>query len=292
MYNQLSIKSYLKFIFFTFTITGSTVAGLPTQAATFQTEGLFSISQLSHVPQFTKINDNRKLELKSSPTSLALGRLTGDAIFFNQPSFDLECSSSIFTQELSTPAACITSSSQVEVQGTDYFALAKNNPSALGSFNIASGETLSFDFTAFLALQTQADDLKEKSFGTFGAISLELYTLAGNGELNLLDSFAISGNLDSPGKNDFLLTSQASENLNIFKSDRATNFGDSEEFAAALVQGSYARFFDTDTTAIVVVSNKNQIAIIPESSSRLTLLMFGFFGSVAIALRFKKNESK
>jgi hypothetical protein len=283
-------KNHL-FLLFTSVVAGSTFVGLPSYAATFKSEGLLAISGISQTSQFVKTQVINNSIIRSGSNSFAGELVLAEPIFFAQPSFSLECSSSLFVQTLPTPAACNSSSSQVEVGGIDYFVQSQVNSIALGGFNLASGETFSFDFSTFLYLETQTEDLNARSFSTFGSLSLELYSLS-ESRLNLLDSFTLFGNLDSRGNNDFLKTSQENNNIEISDFDSLSSLGGDNESTIALATGSYSRVFDEDTTLILVANNKNHIATIPESSNRFSIILLGLCGSVAIVLGLTKNNSK
>lgn len=279
------------FFIFTPIITFSNLVALPSNAAIFQSEGVLSFSNLNQIPTALETSRNTDVVLRARNNSIAIGEAFADNIIFSQPlSSLLPCES----QLLVTPAACNITTSQIEVQGSDYFASAISQATVLGGLTIASGETFSFDFSALLSLQTQADDLMAKSFSTSGELSLKLYTLSEdttNPSIQLLDSLTLFGNLNTLGNGDRLELVKSSDRFQFSKINTSSLFGGTDESAKALIKGSYSRFFEQDATLILVGENTTQIAIIPESSSRLTVLIFGLFGSVAIGLS-KKNESK
>ena len=125
-----------------------------------------------------------------------------------------------------------------------------------------------------LELKTASDNLNSERARAWGEVSFELYD---SSKKTLIDSFSIFGQLNTLGGNDFLTVSPASQYIT-FENTVETDFEGNEEFAQAVVEGTYSRAFDSPMQE--TKKNKVKVQATPESSSQFAILVFGLAGIV------------
>jgi hypothetical protein len=70
-------------------------------------------------------------------------------------------------------------------------------------FDVGAGETFPFNFSTFLYLVTFADHLSKESENTFGQVAFQIYQNSDD-SATFLDTFFVTGNLNSSGNSIFL----------------------------------------------------------------------------------------
>ncbi len=253
-------------------IASSILAASPSQAATFAfSEGDVEFTKFSQSPLTvgTEADTNTLTIVKDG---------AANAFADAQANF------------LVAPAKAFNSSfSKTFGAGIDYLGLAESEATVLGNFVVEPGTPFSFDFTAFLNLETFIDGLPRENATASGDISLFLID-TDNG--SILDAFSLVGNLTTKGDDDYLIAFSESENFTLSNPFKDYNFGGKQEFATAYLQGVFQRSFDSQTNLSLVEVKRNQaraIATVPEPSSSLALLFCG--GVIGVALKGRRKET-
>lgn len=247
-------------------VTSSILAASPSLAATFaSSEGGFQLDNLSHSPMAVSTLAEAK-SVALAPNSQVIAEAEATALFLDVP-------------DAPSPVAGNENRSVVFGEGSNnYLGLAESFSAVIAyDFVIEAGETFSFDFSAFLGLDTSIDDPAFERASASGEVIFELYDSTDTDNLHLLDFFAFSGNIATPGSADFIdFTNSA--NVEIASATSTTAFGGTEESAVAGVEGEYSRHFDSLTYLTLVESKTNKAKAVvqtPESSSLVGLLAFG-----------------
>jgi len=191
-------------------------------------------------------------------------------------------------------AANANNSSKSEAGGTgsNFFALGESTARVIGDFFIEAGETFSFDFLLDFELETSIDNNLDESANAQGNVSFFIFETIAEDTPILLDFFGVSGNLETPGDNDFFGFTQniAASNFTIIDSLVDESFGGNEEYVSAFFDGSYQRTFDGNQTRnirlVEVKANSAQVQSTPEPS---TTIAFLFFGALGVATRLKSK---
>jgi hypothetical protein len=150
--------------------------------------------------------------------------------------------------------------------------------SEVGGFNflINDQETFTFDFGAFLNLQTYIDNVPEKAIASSN-ISFLLFDSTDQNQWNILDYFQLSGGLASSPNTDYL----AIENSQAFSySDPALSMllADSHKLASIQVGGSYSRSFSgARYLSLVEFKNTQAKVAVPVPASLFGGVCFGLF---------------
>jgi hypothetical protein len=251
------------FTFVTPLVTGLAITTSPAIAATFaSSEAKVNLDNFSHTP--TDISTLTDTQVTAITTN---GNVRADA----------EAEANFTANPFGTTEANNYSWSQTEGDGRRYVGLAQSFAAIIGyDFIIEAGDTFEFDFMGFLDLETSIDNLPGEYATAEGMISLELYDSTNPANWVLLDSFGLSGILDTLGESD-TLDYQKTGNFTSNLSDTSwdTDFGGQEELAKAVIDGSYSKTFDSLTKLILVEAKTNQAQVqaVPESSSLLGLLV-------------------
>ncbi len=251
------------FTFVTPLVTGLAITTSPAIAATFaSSEAKVNLDNFSHTP--TDISTLTDTQVTAITTN---GNVRADA----------EAEANFTANPFGTTEANNYSWSQTEGDGRRYVGLAQSFAAIIGyDFIIEAGDTFEFDFMGFLDLETSIDNLPGEYATAEGMISLELYDSTNPANWVLLDSFGLSGILDTLGESD-TLDYQKTDNFTSNLSDTSwdTDFGGQEELAKAVIDGSYSKTFDSLTKLILVEAKTNQAQVqaVPESSSLLGLLV-------------------
>ncbi|HEY9651317.1 MAG TPA: hypothetical protein V6C95_11690 [Coleofasciculaceae cyanobacterium] len=266
-FNQELIKGL--FLFATPLVTSSVFATSPGFAATFAvSESKVNIGNFSHNPLgISTLTD-------TDTTAISLeddGQVQADAN-----------AKAIFTTEPPT-RAYNTSLSTAKGTGNSYLGGATSLAAVIGyDFIVGSGEAFSFDFNAFLKLETSIDNPKTERANTDGQISFELYDSSDPNQANwfLLDLFTLSGGLATKKGGDYLYS--GNNNYITYNPNETyfnTTFGGTQESAEASATGRYSRTFDSLIKLTLVEAKTNRVSVkasvqTPESSSLLGLLLF------------------
>jgi hypothetical protein len=251
------------FTFVTPLVTGLALTTSPAIAATFaSSEAKVNLDNFSHAPtDISTLTDTQVIAIATN------GNVTADA----------EAEANFTANPFGTTEANNYSWSQTEGDGRRYVGLAESFAAIIGyDFIIEAGDTFDFDFMGFLDLETSMDNLPGEYATAEGMISLDLYDTTNPGNWLLLDSFELSGILDTLGESDDL-DYQFSDNFTLNPSNTAlnTDFGGQEELAEAVIDGSYSKTFNSLTKLMLVEAkiNQAQVQAVPESSSLLGLLV-------------------
>lgn len=267
-------------LFVTPLVASSMIAISPSWGATFaSSEARVNIDGFSHVP--LGINTLTDTQTEAITTN---GEVVAEAN-----------ASANFIASLFQTEAENLSFSQANGEGKSYFGLAQSQAGIIGyNFFVEAGETFSFDFQAFLDIETSIDISQSESASANGEIFFQLYDSSNITNWQPLESLTIYGSLITPGKGD-LLSSKKSQNFTYNPSETAfqTSFGGKQESAEASVTGSFSRLFNNSTYLTLVEIKTNQANVnaipVPESSNMLALLLFGLssFGYRVRSLKFR-----
>jgi len=195
----------------------------------------------------------------------------------------------IFT--VNNPIGYNASSSFVAGDFGYYLGTAQSEVTLQGVFDIEAGSNFSFDFFGNLALETSIDNPFQESARASGDVLFALIDTSNN---QTLDFFSLEGNVNTPGDNDFIVYNKSE---NVFLQDNVTitdfDFGGNEEFAEAIIFGSYKRYFATDTTlALVEVKRTKAVASVPEPSTSPALFIatLTLFSCCGLMVKSKSNQ--
>ena len=270
MRHKLDFTKHL-LLFATPLATSCAIAVSPSFAATlsFSAAGL-GINNLSHKPLETSTFTNAQT-LAITEDGLVAANATASAVFQVYPS-------------LKPSLAYNLSTSIAFGEGSSYFGLSQSVAAIAGyDFGVKSGETFSFDFAGFLALQTSIDNPRSERASARGSISLQLYDSSDKENWKPLDFFTISGLLNTSGSGDYF---GYSHSQNIAFNPAFTSFGGAfggrqESFAASLF-GNFSRTFNTSTNLTLLEVKENQVTVesepVPEPSSIIASLLFFLTG--------------
>ncbi|AOY78563.1 hypothetical protein BJP36_00375 [Moorena producens JHB] len=265
-------KTIAKKLLLLATVTGSVLAAAPSLAATFAlSKGSFDLRNFSTDP----------LEVVTLAEADTFVISSGGEVIAEANA------ESTFTPDSPDPLkrARNKSLSTAEGEGSNYRGVAESFAGLIGyNFFVDAGETFSFDFNGFLDLITLIDNPPAESASAEGTVTLELYH--SNDLSTPIDFFTLSGNLETLGYDDFLVSAHSD---NVFADNDFTKlFGGTEEFALADVQGYYERTFETATYLTLVEAKTNKVTVkAPEASNLLGLL---FFGLLSIGYRVKTKS--
>ncbi len=259
-------------------LIGTVLVSSPSLAASFAS----SESKVT-IDNFSKNPDIAGVESKAEPFVSGNGSET-DADAFAEANF------------VSVPAnADNFSKSVVEGTGNSFFALAQSTATVIGNFSILPGETFSFDFLVDFNLETSIDSLNE-SADAGGDVSFFIFEIVGEDTPILLDSFTVSGNLETAGDNDFFDYTQNIDGNNFTiiddSVDHSFSFGSLEEYVSASFDGSYQITFDDnqiiDILLVEVKTNYAQVSA-PEPSTTIAFLLFS---AVGVGTRLKSRINR
>ncbi len=164
----------------------------------------------------------------------------------------------------------------------------------MGDFSIEAGETFSFDFLVDFDLETSVENNSDKSANAQGNVSFFIFETIAEDTPILLDFFGVSGNLESPGDNDFFSSTQniVGSNFTIIDSLVDESFCGNEKYVSTFFDGSYQRTFDGNHTInirlVQVKANSAQVKSTHEPSTTVAFLLFSVLG-VATGLKAQTN---
>lgn len=234
---NLGLRATQTFALFAIPAVTGAIAALPSQAATFSFANTEVIFFDFNVPEATNLVTST--DTNTSTVSFA-GQVTAEAEaeagFVGIP-----------------PLAGNFATSLVSGSGPDYFGTARSEATVQGQFAVES--VFSFDFEAVLELYTSVDDPSTESASASADIIFQLFDSTDPNNLMLLDTFSVSGFLNSADSNDFL-TSYISPYIDPVRGRPMTFWGGNQEGARARFLGSYQRTF-AQPLLITLVESKN-----------------------------------
>jgi hypothetical protein len=275
--SSTKIKGFLAVA--TSTIATSLIAIVPSQAATLSSSlANFKLDNFSISPKEVKALTTTD----SNAVSLAgKGKANSDAI----------ANANFITNLLNNKETFATndSFSQANGDGKNYFAFGESFAQVTGlDFQVAEGETFSFDFQGFLNLKTSIDNPEIESAKARGLILLAIFD-QDTGET--LDFFNAAADISTPNNQDSFAISNSE---NIFFNPRGkltnTSFGGNQESAQANIQGYYSRKFTESRTLGLVEFKSNRATVaVPEPQSIYSVLFGGF---MLLVVAKKKGKFK
>jgi hypothetical protein len=203
-------------------------------------------------------------------------------------------------------------------EGSSYNAFAETMPRFFANFDIASNNSLSFDFTSVIDLEASVDkpgvetasaaaDIAFYLLDTTGISTENRFDFLNSTQLDpsqisqnsILEYFTLAANIDALGKVDSFENTK-SQNIDISSDnsisnvEEVNNLGRSRAFSTSLFEGSVERFFERDTnvTLLAFKNTKSNIKV-PESGTSFWSILFA--GLMALGTKImnkaKKNPS-
>ncbi|MDJ0556111.1 MAG: hypothetical protein QNJ68_17075 [Microcoleaceae cyanobacterium MO_207.B10] len=263
-------------------IIGTVLLSSPSLAASFASfEGRVTIDNFSENPYKVGVETNAEIFVSENGGE-AYADAFAEANFVADPNVAANADNS--------------SSSDVSGTGSNFFALGESTARVIGDFSIEAGEKFSFDFLIDFDLETSIDNSSDASANAQGNVSFFIFETIAEDTPILLDFFGVSGNLETPGDNDFFGGTQniVASNFTIIDSLVDESFGGNEEYVSAFFDGSYQRTFDGEQTRnirlVEVKANSAQVQSTPEPSTTIAFLLFSGLG-VATGLKSKGNRN-
>lgn len=246
-------------------LVGATAIAEPSRAATFAlSEAEFSFDDFNQTP-FDIVTDTDTDAVAIETNGVVEAVSDADALF-----------------EVDPPSANNFFFNGALGDGLDYEGFAESEALLLGSFEIAANSTFSFNFSGFLALLTEIDDVATESASAFGSIAFGLFDVTNPDASPIqLDFFELVGNLDTPGSGDFLDLNNSEFIALNNQTDLSTNFGGEDESAIATVSGSYSRYFEEDAVISLFEIKQGEVSVratpdeevsVPEPTSVMALV--------------------
>ncbi len=264
-------------------VIGTVLVSSPSLAASFaSSEANVTIDNFSENPYQVGVDTNSEIFL-SEYESEVYADAFATAIFEGTPGVEAFAHNS--------------SKSQAGGAGNNFFALGQSGARVIGDFLIEAEEELSFDFFVDFALETSIDNISDEIANAEGGVSFYIFDTTDEDTPILLDFFGVSGNLSTPGNNDFFGSSEniIASNFTIDEEESWVNqsFGGNEESVLAFFDGSYLRTFEGDQTRnirlVEVKGNYAQVKSTPEPSTTIAFVLFSALG-VATGLKSKRNR--
>ncbi|NEQ40698.1 MAG: hypothetical protein F6K40_32535 [Okeania sp. SIO3I5] len=260
-------------------IIGTVLVSVPSLAASFaSSKGKVIIDHFSENPDRVGADANAEIFLSENGSEVYADAFA-EANFVAYPGVAANADNS--------------SASEVGGTGSNFFALGQSTTRVIGDFSIE--EKFSFNFMVDFDLETSVENNSDESANAQGNVSFFIFETIAEGTPILLDFFGVSGNLESPGDNDFFSSTQniVPSNFTILDSRVHESFGGNEEYVSAFFKGSYLRTFDGNQTRnirlVQVKANSAQVQSTPEPSTTVAFLLFSVLG-VATGLKSQKRE--
>ncbi|MDJ0516875.1 MAG: hypothetical protein QNJ74_11690 [Trichodesmium sp. MO_231.B1] len=259
-------------------LIGTVLVSSPSLAASFASfKGQVKIDNFSENPDETEV----EIIFVTENEGEAYANVFAEANFVTDPGVAANADNSSISEAGGT--------------GSNFFALAESIARVIGDFSIEAGETFSFDFLVDFDLETSIENNSNESANARGNVSFFIFETTDEDTPILLDFFRVSGNLETPGDNDFFGSTQniVASNFTIIDSLVDESFGGNEESVSAFFDGSYQRTFDGNQTRnirlVEVKANSAQVQSTPEPSTTIAFLLFSALG-VATGLKSKTNQ--
>lgn len=167
-------------------------------------------------------------------------------------------------------------------QGADgnYLGVAQSQASVVGVFDLDTGDTLSFDFSGFLALATAIDNSSIESAFAGGSLGFSLFEETANQTPTFFDALNIVATLSTAGDNDIFqfMVEGTPGNWTIDQFFRQT--GGTEEALVLKFSGRYNRVF-TKPTLVSLVEDKTgavEVRQVPTPSLLWGIMAYGGLG--------------
>lgn len=171
--------------------------------------------------------------------------------------------------------------------GDNYFGLSQSYSKIAGlNFLIKSQETFSFDFGAFLNLQTVVDNNQTEEAIASGNISFFLFDSTNQDNWSILDYWQVSGNLSSSENVNSIAFNKSSDAFSY--SVLPTIFGEANKSVSAQVGGTYSRLFGTPINLSLIEFKNTQAIVVtpvPVPSDLLGVTSVGLFFVYKVAKR-------
>lgn len=287
---MLSPQSALKFVLLTSTsIINCMVAGeLPVQAATFaNSNSLLRIDEFKILPQNPDADSDRDA-IAFTGNDESIVNADGDGTL----SFVIDENNTFLDLNFNSNASG---------EGTDYLGVGFSSSSASSTFLVDANETLSFDFTVSLALESIVDNALDGSINNFSGVSFALFD-----DLNdtFLGEFRAIGNLDTnlaDSIDNDTITASSNLNFEIASFDDEQLFGGNEESATIDITGNIQQTFTTPTQVRLEANTFNrsctqapqtndpcQRTAVPESNNAIGLILT----CLGVGLFYNKRTGK
>lgn len=200
--------------------------------------------------------------------------------------------STFFTPPLSPAHAFNSLSSLTTGVGSDYFGTANSYAGIVGKFNIASGETFSFDFTGSILLTNQIEYPLFEIASTLAHVNFNLSTLMDDGTVEPpIEGLNMLAFLNTPGLDSYSLNKTDSITLNSVNVSQVN--GTLNESFIALFSGTFSRLFP-QATKVQLSEAKTGLALISASSYAVPepLTILGSLLAVGVGGLLRKEYSK
>jgi hypothetical protein len=286
MKSCLAIKKQL-LLFFASIVTGSTVAALPSYAATFTfSQASVRLDNFNQIAQDVgAIFDVKGKTISRSGQGAVQAQLGFDGTFSSNPS-------QVFAN----------SSVQSSIAGTgiDYLGSAKISSKVFGNFFFATEQEFRFNFTAFLDLRNSIDSIQDEAVSSNGNISILLIDSISQ---KVFDSFNLSAklNTDLTEISDFdLFSFTPGKDFDLDAVERLAFSGGNEEIDITLVRGSFQVSLPENTYLTVIAVAENQSCAessreldicvkVPEPSNRFALISLLGLSGILLLPRIMKQ---
>jgi hypothetical protein len=286
-------------LFISTLVTSLGIAASPSLAATLaRSRSIFTIDYYSQSPTNVPTLPEDSVKAIAAPgmsviTNGILTSVKGNAsVSGTNVIAQADAFASFFKDPLSSSNL---TSNKASGSGNTYFGLAQSEAKVAGDFSIKAGETFSFDFTAFLDMDTYVGDPFGEKATASGDISLVLLDITNQ---SVLDSFSVFSNIVTSAyakPSEDVFGYDKSQNINLGLIYKKTSFGSiNEESVKALFEGSYQRSFQSDTRLRLIETKTNQVTVeAPEPSNTFALLLgFGLTGAFLGAKSKLNRQSK
>lgn len=278
-------------------VTSLGIAASPSMAASLaRSEATFTIFNYSqspeNLPEFGDFSEVIATELE--PSASANGLLTSTKVNTSVSGNTAVANALATANFLNNPAfSNNTTFSEAAGDTNTYFGSAFSQATVAGAFNIAAGETFSFEFVANLAMSTAVENPLSEIATASGDLSLILFDSTNNVVLDYFTAFSQIATSAYPTNSADFFGYNNSQNISIDQSPDNFNlsFGNSnQESVEALFIGSYQRSFQSNTRLVLIEAKTNQVTVkAPEPSNTFALLLGFGLTSAFVGAKSKFN---
>lgn len=249
----------------------------PSEAATFATStGAFSFGNFSQTPN--AVSTSTETDTSAIVISSGEGRVINDAQ-----------ASALFNQD---PAFSLNRTiSESFGDGSNYLGFAEGQASVLGQFDILANTTFNFAFSGLLDLFTSIDDADSEQAQATAGITFALL----DETANVLSSFELFGNLNTPGGGDTLFVeSTANVDWTIDEDAFFSGPNELEEIAFLQVSGSYSERFTAPSqlTLVEVKTSETYVSQAPVAQTPEPGIVLALLSLSGVAFSLKKTQYK
>ena len=252
-------------------------AVLPGEAATFATStSAFSFGNFSQIPN--SVSTSTETDTNATVITSGEGRVINDAQ-----------ASALFNQD---PAFSLNRTiSESFGEGSNYLGFAESQASVLGQFEILANTTFNFAFSGLLDLFTSIDDADSEQAQATAGITFALL----DETANVLSSFELFGNLNTPGGGDALFV-ESTANVDWTIDDDAFFSGSDEleEIAFLQVSGSYSERFNAPNrlTLVEVKTSETYVSQEPVAQTPEPGMLVALLSLSGVAFSLRKTKGK